>query len=172
MLHSIVAFAIRRATDSDSEDILHCLHSAFAQFESSYTKEGFADTVLTAETLAARLTSMSLFIAVNEQGEVVGTIGCASLGNGEGHLRGMAVFPQWQGSGAAEQLLKHAEAELRDLGCRRVTLDTTAPLKRAMRFYERHGYKPSGKVTDFYGMPLYEYAKELQTGGASRHRLA
>jgi GNAT superfamily N-acetyltransferase len=156
-----VVFSIRRAIDPDRGGILHCLHSAFAQFESSYTNEGFSDTVLTDEALAERLKSMSLFVAVNELGEIVGTIGCASLGNGEGHLRGMAVLPEWQGSGVAAELLESAESELRDLGCRRVTLDTTAPLKRAMRFYERHGYKPTGKVGDFFGMPLYEYAKEL-----------
>jgi GNAT superfamily N-acetyltransferase len=158
-----VAFAIRRATDSDGEGILRCLRLAFAPFESSYTKEGFTDTVLTAETVATRLRSMSLFVAVDQRGEVVGTIGCASLEDGEGHLRGMAVLPQWQGSGVAAQLLDQAESELLDLGCARVTLDTTAPLKRAMRFYERHGYKPTGRVTDFFGMPLFEYAKELQS---------
>ena len=161
MLQSIVAFAIRRATNSDGEGVLHCLHSAFAPYESSYSKEGFADTVLSAETLAGRLKSMSLFVAVNEDGEVVGTIGCASVGNHEGHLRGMAVLPDRQGSGVAGQLLECAESELRDLGCTRVTLDTTEPLKRAVRFYERHGYRATGRVTNFFGMPLYEYAKEL-----------
>ncbi len=118
--------------------------------------------MLTPETVAERFKSMSLFVAVGETGKVVGTIGCARAGDQEGHLRGMAVLPEWQGSGVAEQLLKQAEAELRDLGCRRVTLDTTAPLKRAMRFYERHGYTATGRVADFFGMPLYEYAKELQ----------
>jgi len=32
-----------------------------------------------------------------------------------------------------------------------------------MRFYEKHGYRRSGKVSDFFGMPLVEYAKPLQT---------
>jgi hypothetical protein len=40
-----------------------------------------------------------------------------------------------------------------------VTLDTTEPLKKAIRFYLRHGYKPSGIVKDFFGMPLFEYEK-------------
>jgi ribosomal protein S18 acetylase RimI-like enzyme len=42
-----------------------------------------------------------------------------------------------------------------------VTLDTTRPLQRAIRFYERHGYRQTGRVSDFYGMELIEYAKEL-----------
>jgi hypothetical protein len=30
-----------------------------------------------------------------------------------------------------------------------------------MRFYERHGYRRSGRVQDFFGMPLIEYAKDI-----------
>jgi hypothetical protein len=42
-----------------------------------------------------------------------------------------------------------------------VTLDTTEPLHKAMRFYGKHGYVPSGRATDFFGMPLHEYVKLL-----------
>jgi GNAT superfamily N-acetyltransferase len=69
--------------------------------------------------------------------------------------------PVWQGRGVAEALLESAEAELIGRKCNRITLDTTEPLERAMRFYERHGYRRSGKVSDFFGMRLHEYAKEL-----------
>ncbi len=87
---------------------------------------------------------MSIFVAVTEAGDIVGTIACAVMEAGEGHLRGMAVLPEWQGRGIAEQLLQTAEAELAARQCSRVTLDTTEPLLRAMRFYEKHGYRPSG----------------------------
>lgn len=79
----------------------------------------------------------------------------------DGHIRGMAVLPAWQGRGVADELLAAVEDELRRLGCARATLDTTAPLARAIRFYQRHGYRATGRVADFYGMPLYEYAKAL-----------
>ena len=45
--------------------------------------------------------------------------------------------------------------------CKRISLDTTQPLKRAIQFYLQNGYLPSGKVTDFFGMPLFEYVKIL-----------
>ena len=54
-----------------------------------------------------------------------------------------------------------AESELSSMKCSRVTLDTTEPLQRAVCFYEKHGYRPSGRVTDFFGMPLHEYVKQL-----------
>ena len=73
----------------------------------------------------------------------------------------MAVLPAWQGAGVAALLLDAAERELRAQHCSRVTLDTTEPLQRATRFYEKHGYRASGRVSDFFGMPLYEYAKVL-----------
>jgi ribosomal protein S18 acetylase RimI-like enzyme len=73
----------------------------------------------------------------------------------------MAILPDWQGMGLADSLLKCAESELRGHGCKQVTLDTTAPLLRAVRFYEKNGYRATGTITDFFGMPLYEYAKPL-----------
>jgi GNAT superfamily N-acetyltransferase len=71
------------------------------------------------------------------------------------------VHPDYQGRGVAGELLIAAEEELRAEGCTRVTLDTTTPLVRARRFYEKHGYATSGRVTDFFGMPLVEYEKYL-----------
>jgi GNAT superfamily N-acetyltransferase len=73
----------------------------------------------------------------------------------------MAVLPTWQGAGVAALLLDAAERELRDQRCSLVALDTTEPLRRATRFYEKHGYRASGRVSDFFGMPLFEYVKDL-----------
>jgi predicted N-acetyltransferase YhbS len=93
--------------------------------------------------------------------QVVGTVAGSLNELGVGHLRGMAVLPQWQGSKTAGKLLAAIEDHLRAQGCRCVTLDTTLPLHRAMGFYQNHGYRSSGVVGDFYGMPLSEYAKDL-----------
>jgi N-acetylglutamate synthase-like GNAT family acetyltransferase len=103
---------------------------------------------------------MKVYVAVANDGTVIGTL-ASSCSNGEGHLRGMAVSPPWQGLGVAEQLVVRAEADLSAVGCTRVTLDTTRPLQRAIHFYQKNGFAPSGRITDFFGMPLYEYAKQL-----------
>jgi ribosomal protein S18 acetylase RimI-like enzyme len=151
---------IRPATPHDSAAILACLREAFVPFRDAYTPGAFADTVLTPATLAHRFTTMTLLIAAAPGHAVVGTIALSS-GENAGHLRGMAVRSAWQGQGVAQQLLVAAEALLIARGCRRVTLDTTAPLTRAIAFYHRHGYKSTGRTQDFYGMPLHEYAKDL-----------
>jgi ribosomal protein S18 acetylase RimI-like enzyme len=150
---------IRTATAADAEAVLECLQSAFAPYRHNYTPVAYEDTTLTHESFLRRLSDMTVFVALDDRGRMVGTIACNMVGNGEGHLRGMAVLPDNQASGIAHELLARAEIELAKQKCLYITLDTTEPLQRAMRFYERHGYRRSGKIGDFFGMPLIEYVK-------------
>lgn len=154
-------FTIRNASYENCAGILACLQSAFEPFKTSYTPGAYADTVLDDTTLRQRLREMIVFVAISESQEVIGTIACKMIDSEEGHLRGMAVLPAWQGRGVAQQLLHKAESNLRNSGCKRITLDTTAPLERAVRFYERNGFRSTRRVTDFFGMQLFEYEKKL-----------
>lgn len=104
---------------------------------------------------------MTVFLAEASPGQIVGTIACGVIGKAEGHLRGMSVLPEWQGRGVAKALLELAETELKQRCCKRITLDTTEPLIAAMRFYERNGFRRTGRISDFFGMSLIEYAKEI-----------
>lgn len=154
-------FTIRSATHRDARGILACLAAAFEPFRDRYTPDGFRDTVLSPATLEQRLSQMTVLVAVTGSGEVIGTIGHQLVDRDEGHIRGMAVLPDWQGLVVAPALLAAVEAELRGRGCVRASLDTTEPLARAINFYENHGYRPTGTVEDFFGMPLFEYVKKL-----------
>lgn len=154
-------FLVRAATTEDAAAILDCIRAAFEPYRSQYTPPAYLDTVLTPDTLLERLVSMTVLVAVDARGMVVGTIGGAEVSSSEGHLRGMAVPPQWQGRGIAQRLLETIEKHLRTKGCTRISLDTTEPLRRAMHFYERNGFRRTGKVTDFFGMILTEYLKQF-----------
>lgn len=43
-----------------------------------------------------------------------------------------------------------------------LTLDTPNILKRAQNFYQKHGFKKTGKTGDFFGSVIYEYAKKIE----------
>ena len=161
MTGGVLCPTIRQATRDDLAGVLSCLAMAFEVYRDQYTPDAYRDTVLTAESADRRLREMTILVAEDKSGEIVGTIACQALDSGEGHLRGMAVIPGFQGKGVAEKLLSAAEAGLRESGCSWVTLDTTSPLERAIRFYTRQGYQPTGTTRDFFGMPVYEYAKNL-----------
>ena len=153
--------SVRQAKLKDAHEISLCLQAAFEAFRSAYTPGAFEDTVPGPVAVAARFDTMELLVASAGSDRVEGTIACLVDGE-EGHLRGMAVRPEWQGRAVASQLLAAAEEALRSRGCTHVTLDTTAALPRAIRFYEKHGYARSGKVADYHGKPLYELVKSLR----------
>jgi GNAT superfamily N-acetyltransferase len=154
-------YTIQAARRDDLPGVVACLAAAFEPYRASYTPGAFDDTVPTVEACERRLKEMTILVAKEGAGVIIGTIACQRVKPGEGHLRGMAVQPGIEGRGVAKNLLAAAEAELRALDCTRVSLDTTEPLGRAIRFYEEHGYAPTGTVADFFGMPLFEYAKNL-----------
>ena len=105
---------------------------------------------------------MTLLVAVEpSSNRVVGTVAYKVKADGDGHIRGMAVSPESQGSGVAQMILERVESDLRNLGCHAVTLDTTAPLARAVGFYVKHGFRATGDVGSFFGMPLYTYRKQI-----------
>lgn len=157
-----LTFTIRAATAGDTEGILACLREAFEPFRARYTPGAWLDTVLTPETLRARFAEMTVLVATDPGGAVIGTISHLRLSPDEGHVRGMAVRPGWQGRGVAQALLESAEEGIRRDGCARVSLDTTEPLRRAIRFYERNGFTPTGRISEFFDMPLFEYVKSLR----------
>jgi ribosomal protein S18 acetylase RimI-like enzyme len=150
---------IRPADHADAPAISECLAEAFAPHRTEYTSAAFADTVLSDETLHVRLQQMHVLVATVDR-RIVGTVS-GVCNSGEGHLRGLAVLPAWCSLGVATKLLAAIETWLASRGCQRITLDTTLPLKAAMKFYEKNGYRRSGNIADFFGMPLLEYMKQL-----------
>src|SRR5438094_9488943 len=104
---------------------------AFAPYRNCYTPSGYADTVLGPATIHQRLAAMTVLVAATDAGEIVGTIGCQAMAGGEGHLRGMAVHPLWQGTGPPQRQLDAALHHPRRHGRRRLTPDTTEPRSRA-----------------------------------------
>ncbi len=154
-------YHLRLARESDVPALSTCLHEAFAPFREEYSRAAYANTVPSQPELLERVRTMSVWVVIDRRGVLVGTVSASRRSPVEGHLRGMAVRPDRQGSGVADALLDRAVKSLAALGCRKVTLDTTRPLARARRFYEKHGFSATGTVTDFFGMPLLEYARAL-----------
>src|SRR4030095_5683765 len=99
------SFSIARATFDDAEGILNCLCAAFEPSRTQYTAAAYEDTVMTSDTVRQRIESMTVLVARNKTGLIVGPIG-ASVRGPEGHIRGMAVAPLWQGAGVANRLLE------------------------------------------------------------------
>lgn len=143
------------------DGIYACLAEAFAPYESQYPPLAYRDTVPAVNVLIERLETMIVFVASDADRRTIGTISASVVDDDEGHLRGMAVIPEWHGSRVAAELLDRALDALRAAGCSRATLDTTGFLERAILFYRANGFEPTGRTKDFFGIPLYEFSRSL-----------
>jgi len=155
-------YIIRRAKAEDARGIHKVILSAFKEYRQIYTVQGFADTVMSEEVAIERMKEMILYIAVNQEINIIGTIGWQKVSEKEGHIRGMAVLPKMQGKNSpASALLHTVENDAKLQGCTCLTLDTTASLKRAHYFYKKYGYIETGITDDFFGSTIFEYKKNL-----------
>ncbi|MHA2035379.1 MAG: GNAT family N-acetyltransferase [Promethearchaeota archaeon] len=155
-------YAIRKAEPKDAKGIHEVILTSFEEFRDYYSLEGFTDTVMSEELALKRIKEMNLFVTVDLNDEIIGTIGWKKVSMKEGHIRGMAVHPQFQGKNSpAATLLQAVEDEARSQGCVILSLDTTEILIRAQNFYRKHGFKETGKTGDFYGTTIIEFIKEI-----------
>jgi putative acetyltransferase len=76
----------------------------------------------------------------DEEGRVVGTCGLYPLTRDEVELRKMYLASPLRGRGAGRMLLDWGIRRARELGFRRVRLETAAVLEDAIALYERNGF--------------------------------
>lgn len=155
-------YKIRQAESHDAKNIHKVILTAFEEYRPYYSPEGFTDTVMSEQFAIERMKEMTLYVAIDKNGTVIGTIGWQKVSKVEGHIRGMAILPKYQGrSSLAAALLKKVEDDALSKDYTFLTLDTTKVLKRAQNFYKKYGFKETGKKDDFFGSTIYEFAKEL-----------
>jgi DNA-binding MarR family transcriptional regulator len=92
------------------------------------------------------------FVVATSDGQPVACGGVvpldASYGDRVAEIKRMWVDPDWRGAGLGSRLLRHLEQRARDLGHRRVLLDTNATLVEAVAMYERAGYAHVERYND------------------------
>ena len=88
--------------------------------------------------------------------QVVGTIGLKDMGENIVKLKRMFLVSDLHGRGLGEALLVHALNHAKDHGFTKIILNTNEHMTRAHHFYEKHGFKQTGKS----GTQLH-YEKQL-----------
>jgi ribosomal protein S18 acetylase RimI-like enzyme len=76
-----------------------------------------------------------------------------------GYIHVLVVHPLYLGRGTAALLLRAAEDDLFVRKCKWISLHTHEPLKRAQRFFAKHGYSSTGNDNDYLGMRWVELEK-------------
>ncbi|HEY8087658.1 MAG TPA: GNAT family N-acetyltransferase, partial [Polyangiaceae bacterium] len=80
------------------------------------------------------------WVAIDDASVVLGTCGVFPVGPGDYELRKMYLHMRARGTGLGKRLLDEALAWTRSQGGRRMVLDTTEQMTRAIAFYEANGF--------------------------------
>lgn len=101
-----------------------------------------------------------VWVALHD-GRIVGTASAISKGDSL-YIRGMAVIPIARGKGVGHDLLSHIENFAKANSVSRLFLSTTPFLDRAIRLYERFGFRRTDQGPhELFGTPLFTMEKFL-----------
>jgi GNAT superfamily N-acetyltransferase len=140
---------------------LRMLREAPDAYGSSYAYEtGFPES-----RWRERAANPMLFLAVNQNEDVVGTATGLPTGDGTVEVVAMYVVPEARGRGCAGQLLDAVAAAARQHGARRLVLRVTRGNRTARRCYARYGFRPTGRAWPMERNPeLIEVELGLELG--------
>ena len=160
-MNPIPNITIRFAATGDARAIASLLHESFLDYEPLYTLEGFAATAITSEQIVARMGEGPVWVAMRAE-EIVGTASVVAKGESL-YIRGMAVLPLARGQRIGELLLTHIEEFARTEGFSRLFLSTTPFLNRAIRLYERFGFRRTSEGPhELFGTPLFTMERPMK----------
>jgi len=134
-------FRLRPATNKDGEAVRSVVSAVLREF-------GFSPDPHETDADLADLESSyihpggSFDVLIDPSGQLVGTVGLFPVGDGRCELRKMYLAAACRGRGLGQRLLRHALDRARQLGFRRVELETAGSLAVAGRLYELFGFRP------------------------------
>lgn len=133
-------FALRHATNHDRAAIEKLVFGVLAEYG---LRPDPADTDADLRDIqGAYFDKGGLFdVLVDENGQIVGTVGLCATSPTVCEIRKMYLAPQVRGKGLGRQLLEHALTNAKALGFSRIELETASVLKDAIALYERHGFR-------------------------------
>ena len=147
---------IRLADRGEARAIAALLYEALREFEPLYTAEGFAATTPRTEQILERMNEGPVWVAL-VFGEIVGTVSVVPTGEAL-YVRGMAVLPRMRGARVGKLLMEQVEQYAAEKDCKRLFLSTTPFLHRAIRLYERLGFRRTdhGPHDIFWDAAVYD----------------
>jgi GNAT superfamily N-acetyltransferase len=173
---------LRRATPDDAAEILSTLEEGFDGYR-AWAPRGWAPPVFTPAILASVRERIggdeAWYLLARDGAEVAGHAALdvttreepAPLAAGEMYLAQMFVRARWHGSGVAAALMGGAIAEAARRGVVTMRLWTPERAARARSFYEREGWRATGRRHErsrsAIGLDTVEYAREMGAAGTA-----
>lgn len=134
-------FQIRPATNADAEAVRRLVFSILR--DHGLTPDPASTDADLADLEAAYFARGGSFdVLVDRSGQALGSVGISPIDDRRCELRKMYLAQECRGRGLGKRLLEHAVGRAREIGFRRVELETAGVLVAAVKLYESFGFKP------------------------------
>jgi putative acetyltransferase len=134
-------FRLRPATNEDGEAVRSLVSAVLREFGFTADPRGTDADLADIESSYIH-PGGSFDVLIDPSGQLVGTVGLFPVGDGRCELRKTYLAAACRGRGLGKRLLRHALDRARQLGFRRVELESAGSLTVAGRLYESFGFQP------------------------------
>jgi GNAT superfamily N-acetyltransferase len=141
MSQSMFQVKIREASNTDAERIRALVYGTLAEYGLKADPESTDADLFDIEASYFRRGGV-FEVLEDEAGNILGTVGLYPLGEETCELRKMYFAPALRGRGLGRQVLERTVKRARELGFKRMTLETASVLEKAVRLYTRFGFQP------------------------------
>ncbi len=131
---------VRLVQKSDVDGVVRLVRDVLAEFGLRFGEGATTDDELAHLPSSYEEGGGAFWVVAGEGGEILGTCGMFPIAAGTFELRKMYLRPSLRGRGFGQKLLDASLSWARTRGGRRVVLDTTEQMKRAIAFYESNGF--------------------------------
>lgn len=131
---------VRSIEEADVGAVVELVREVLAEFGLTFGVGSATDDELFGLPASYADAGGAFWVAVDDDGSLLGTCGIQPVAPETFELRKMYVHPRARGRGAGRLLLERALTAAREAGARRVVLDTLHEMDAAVRLYERAGF--------------------------------
>jgi putative acetyltransferase len=136
-----MATKLRPATNADREIVTQLVFAVLREYglepNPSTTDADLADLEVSYVNRGG-----AFDVLENGEGTIIGCVGLYPIDSKTCELRKMYLQKPARGKGHGKKLLEHALTRAKELGFSRVTLETAAVLKEAVKLYQKYGFRP------------------------------
>jgi putative acetyltransferase len=132
--------AVREVRAADLPQIVDLVRDVLAEFGLRFGEGSATDEEVTRLPASYIDHGGAFWVAVDGASTILGTCGAFPVGEGTFELRKMYLRPAARGTGAGQLLFEACLGFVRSRDAKRLVLDTTHDMRRAIAFYERNGF--------------------------------
>jgi len=130
---------LRKATNSDSNDISNLVFDILKDYGLEPDPETTDSDLKDIED--SYFSRGGLFYVYEDNGSIVASMGIYPLDQDTCELRKMYLHSDYRGRGIGKMLMERALTESRELGFKKITLETASVLKEAIALYKSYGFR-------------------------------